>query len=103
MDPFRLLARQQLAGQSMIGVSGALGVGYGYFREPASPPMLTQQVKGTAGSSGSQGISGSSGSQGISGSSGSQGISGALTESYLGLPLWVWLLGAGAAYFAYFK
>lgn len=94
MDPFRLLARQQLAGQSMIGVSGALGVGYGYFREPASPPMLTQQVKGTAGSSGSQGVSGSSGSQ---------GISGALTESYLGLPLWVWLLGAGAAYFAYFK
>lgn len=96
MDPFRLLARQQLTGQAMIGVSGpySVGTGYGYFREPASPPMLTQQVKGTGGSLGSQGISGSSGSQ---------GISGALTESYLGLPLWVWLLGAGAAYWAWIK
>lgn len=87
MDPFRALARQQLAGQAMIGVSGAysVGTGFGYMREPASPPMLTQQVKGTGETAPAA------------------TMTSKLTESYLGLPLWIWLLGAGAAYWAYFK
>jgi hypothetical protein len=80
MDPYRLLANRQLHSQSLIGVSGAAGVGFGYMRQPASPPMLTQQVKGTG-----------------------EIPTSPLQAEWLGLPLWVWLLGAGAAYFAWMK
>lgn len=84
MDPYRLLANRQLHSQSLIGMSGVEGVGFGYMRQPASVPMLTQQVKGT-------------------GEAQWGGLTDKLKETYLGLPLWVWLLGAGAAYVAWMK
>jgi hypothetical protein len=75
MDPYRLLARSQLMSQSMVGTSGMEGVGFGYFREPAAPPMLTQQVKGT----------------------------GEASPGLFGLPWWVWALAGCAAVYAYSK